>query len=181
MKLPMILPRNALIRQCAENGGVGHKDRSSFSGSSITNPMKMSTLRPRETRVIITLEASGEFLGNVLKVCSATGLSIEELFSYLSNALDAYRADQFPPALLMNDRLPRAEQVDVQATLGNLIEQYTAETEQLVKLIGVPRLVEVHGDDDIAVVEVSKPEPEPLPSPDRIVHPRRRRLVKHDR
>jgi hypothetical protein len=139
--------------------------------------MKTSTSKPPETKVIITLETSGEFLQNVARVLDATGLTLEQLFEYLSVAAGRlHRTSDMMIEPMMNDRLPESIQAELSSILTNVVEDLSHSTSHFVDQLGDFHLVEVL-DDDLAVVEITPAGGDTIVDPASVVHPRRRRMV----
>lgn len=150
---------------------------SDFS-ESLTTPMEKTSLSPpREIKVIITLEASGSFLNNVSKVCAATGLTIEEIFEYISQAIDDRRHDQYTQSLMVDSRYPQIAQNEISGTLTDLIEMIETETGRLAGPTDRLQLLKVFEDDDAAIVEIKPEHIEALPAT-RAMYPRKRKVVK---
>jgi hypothetical protein len=128
--------------------------------------------------VIITLETSGEFLLNVARVLDATGLSLEQLFEYLSVAAGRlHRTSDLLIEPMMNDRLPPSIQSELSSVIANVVEDLSHSTSHFVDQLGDFHLVEVL-DDDLAVVEITpRSIGDATVDPATIVHPRRRKLA----
>lgn len=150
---------------------------SSFSRSYTTPMEKTSTLPPQGMKVIITLEASGNFLSNVTKVCTATGLSIEQIFEHISQAIDDRRNDQHTQSLMVNGRYPDTEQTEIFGTINDLIEAVEFQTGRILGRDECLKLLKVLEDDDAAIVEIT-PEQTVQPIPTRTMHPRKRKMAK---
>lgn len=124
-----------------------------------TSRRKNQSSSPRPTmKVIINLEASGDFLMNASHVLAATGMTLEELFEFLATVVSAIREDNFAPYLLVNGRLPDHEGVSINSLVSSMAEQletgalfYTGD-KGTFKLLSVDRL------DDSALIEVEPGE-----------------------
>ncbi len=128
--------------------------RTSLSLSDTVNQMKTSSLPPREIRAIISLETNGEFLQNLYNVMQATGMSLDQLFAHLSDALTAQREDRFPQSILTDGRLSDVESLFIRKILWDLTESLIAQTGRLVEQSESVRLLEVNEDANIACVEI---------------------------
>lgn len=126
----------------------------SSSLSDTVKQMKTSSLPPHAIHAIITLETNGEFLQNLFNVMQATGMSLDQLFAHLSDALTAQREDRFPPSIMTDGRLSEVESLFIRKILWDLTESLIAQTGRLVEQSESVRLLEVNEDANIACVEI---------------------------
>ncbi len=129
------------------------------SESTIPEPTKISTSAPRKIRALITLETNGEFLLNVTQVLQATGMTLEELFEYLSHSVALLRQDRFPDSLMFNSRYPKRDISEINHQLSTFIDHLRDQTGLIDQQAESIRLMGVCPDEDTAYVEIT-----PLPN-----------------
>lgn len=127
------------------------------SSSSTQQPMKVSSLAPPVTNVIVNMESSGAFLLNVATVLNATGMNLEELFKFLAEAVQDQARDRFVQTPLVNGRLPDVEIQTITSILGELTEQLGRSARHIVLQDGDFRLLSVDELDDSAIIAIEPP------------------------
>lgn len=123
--------------------------------SDTTLMMNHSLSPPPSVKVIVSLEASGDFLMNVAKVLSATGMTLEQLFAFLAAAISAMNRDTLIPSMMVNARLPDSEASEIISVVGDMIDQLSLQTRVISEQVGDFKLLEVNSDDDSAVIEIA--------------------------
>jgi len=109
----------------------------------------------------------------------ATGMSIEELFAYLSDALTAHKQDRFPPSVLTDGRMSEVENLLIYKALYDLTDTLVSNTERIVDHADAVKLIEVNERDNLACVEITPVSLGEARNPtNHIVYPRRRRVAK---
>lgn len=139
--------------------GIAPLHPTDSSVSDTCRRMSLSSSPRPMMKVIINLEASGDFLMNASRVLAATGMTLEELFEFLATVVSAIRKDSFAPSLLVNGRLPDHEGVSINSLVSSMAEQLENGTVSYTGNEGSFKLLSVDQLDDSALIEVVSREP----------------------
>ena len=129
--------------------------------SDIQAQMNTSSFERPSVKVIITLETNGEFLTKAMQACQATGLSLDQLFELLSEEFMARITDTFPLSPLMDSKMPRSAQLEVQKNISTILDELERQS-QFINRSNTEslKILEIDNDDEWALIEL-KPRNEP--------------------